>query len=77
MPVGHHEHGGTDVVGDDADGDVILLVLLVGLAGDVLHMVQHGGHGVHLEQVAHVLHHAGQTLQAHAALDCLGLARRL
>ena len=25
-------------------------------------MVQHALHGIHLEQVAHVLHHAGQTL---------------
>ncbi len=32
-------------------------------------MVQHALHGVHLEQVAHVLHHAGQTLQTHAGIN--------
>ena len=65
----HHEDGGTDVVGDDADRDIILLVRAVGLARDALDMVQHGGDGVDLEQVADILHHAGQTLQPHAGVD--------
>ena len=47
----------------------------VGLAGDVLHMVQHALDGVHLEQVAHPLHHAGQALEAHAGVD-VGRGRR-
>ena len=41
----------------------------VGLAGDVLHMVQHALDGIDLEQVAHTLHHAGQTLQTHAGIN--------
>ena len=57
------------MVGDDTDGDVILGVLTVGLTGNVLHMVQHALNGIHLKQVAHALHHAGQTLQAHAGID--------
>ena len=67
--VRHHEGAAADVVGDDADGDIGLFVLAVGLAGDVLHMVQHALDGVHLEQVAHALHHAGQALEAHAGVD--------
>ena len=67
--VGHHEGAAADVVGDDTDGNVGLGILLVGLARDVLHMVQHALHGIHLKQVAHVLHHAGQTLQAHAGIN--------
>ena len=65
----HHEGAAADVVGDDADGDVLLGVGTVGLAGDVLHMVQHALDGIDLEQVAHTLHHAGQTLQTHAGIN--------
>ena len=32
-------------------------------------MVQHALDSVHLEQVAHALHHAGQALEAHAGVD--------
>ena len=67
--VRHHKGAAADMVGDDADGDIGLGVLLVGLACNVLHMVQHTLHGIHLEQIAHVLHHAGQTLQAHAGIN--------
>ena len=67
--VRHHKGAAADMVGDDADGNIVLGVLLVGLACNVLHMMQHALHGIHLEQVAHVLHHAGQTLQAHAGIN--------
>ena len=67
--VRHHKGAAADVIGDDADGDVILGIFAIGLVCDVLHMVQHALHGVHLEQVAHALHHAGQTLQTHAGVD--------
>ena len=67
--VGHHEGAAADVVGDDADGDISLGVFAVGLVGDVLHMMQHALDGIHLKQVAHALHHAGQTLQTHAGIN--------
>ena len=73
--VGCHKDGGTDVVGDDADGDVVLFILFILLAGDALHMVQHGGNGVDLEQVVDILHNDGQTLQAHAGID-VGLGQQ-
>ena len=67
--VGHHKGAAADVVGDDTDGDIGLVVLAVGLVGNVLYMVQHALHGVNLKQVAHALHHAGQTLQTHAGIN--------
>ena len=67
--VGHHEGAAADVVGDDADGDIILGIRAVGLARDVLHVVQHALDGIDLEQIADALHHAGQTLQTHAGID--------
>ena len=73
--VGCHKDGGTDMVGDDADGDVVLFILFILLAGDALHMVQHGGNGVDLEQVVDILHNDGQTLQAHAGID-VGLGQQ-
>ena len=67
--VAGHEGGGPDVVGNHADGDIGLVVQAVGLAAHPLHMVQQGLNGIHLKQVAHALHHAGQALQAHAGID--------
>ena len=63
------------MVGDNADGDIVLLVLAVLLAGNTLDMVQNSGDGVDLEQVVHVLHDDGQTLQAHAGID-VGLSQQ-
>ena len=74
--VGCHKHGGADVVGDDADGDIVLVVLAVFFAGDALNMVQNGGDGVHLKQVAYALHNARQTLQTHTGVD-VGLGKQL
>ena len=67
--IGHHEGAAADVVGDDTDGDVVLGIFAIGLVCDVLHMVQHALDGIDLEQVAHALHHAGQTLQTHAGIN--------
>ena len=69
MPSEAMKDGSTDVVGDDADGDIVLLVLAVLFAGDALDMVQNSGNGVDLEQVVHILHDDGQTLQAHAGIN--------
>ena len=67
--IAYHKGSGTDVVGDYTDGDIGLGILTIGLAADFFHMVQNGPHGVHLKQVAHTLHYAGQTLQAHAGVN--------
>ncbi len=67
--VADHKGGGTDVVGDDPEGDVAAIALTVGDPcdlGDLLHDVLNG---VYLKEVLHTLHDAGQTLQAHAGID--------
>ena len=64
-----HEHGSADMVGDDADGDIVLLICTVLFAGDALHMVQNSGNGINFKQVIHILHDNGQTLQAHAGIN--------
>ena len=74
--VAHHKHGGTDMVGDHADGNIVVLILAVLFARDLFHMVQHALHGVDLEQIAHALHYAGQALQAHAGIN-VGLGQAL
>ena len=67
--VADHKGGGTNVVGDHADGDIGLFILTVGLAADAFHMMQDRLHGVHFKQVAHALHHASQALQTHTGID--------
>ena len=59
------------MVGDNPQGHVGLGVVAVihpGNLADFLHDVLHG---VHQEQVVHVLHDTGQALQAHAGVDVL------
>ena len=75
--VAHHKHGGTDVIGDDTDGNVRRMVAAVGLTRNALHMVQDIVNGIHLEQVSHALHHAGQALQAHARINVGALQARI
>ena len=69
--VADHHDGGTDVVGDDTQAHVGLVALAVVGAGDLADLVGDVHDRVHVEQGVHVLHHAGQTLQAHAGVDVL------
>ena len=73
--VADHKDGGPDVVGDDADGNVLFLILVVGDPGDLTDLLHDVLDGIHLEEVIHPLHDAGQTLQAHAGIDILVLQR--
>ena len=57
------------MVGDDADGDILLLVFLIMHAGGSLHRLEDVVDRIHLKEVVHPLHHAGQALQAHAGVD--------
>ena len=57
------------MVGDNADGNVILLVIAVLLACNALHMVQNSGNGIDLKQVVNILHDNGQTLQTHTGIN--------
>ena len=59
------------MVGDDAQRDVLLLALAVVRAGQLGDLMRDVHHGVHIEQRAHVLAHAGQPLEAHACVDVL------
>ena len=69
--VGDHEHSRLDVVGADADGDIVVLVGTVLLTRDLGNRVQDPAVGVHQEHIVHVLHDAGQTLQTHTRVDVL------
>ena len=67
--VADHEGGGTDMVGDDAEGNIglgIVAVFYICNFTDVLHDVLHG---VHKEKVVNALHHTGETLQTHTGID--------
>ena len=69
--VGDHHGGGADVVGDDTQGDVGLVALLVVGAGDLGDFVGDVHDGVHIEQGFHLLADHGQTFQTHAGVDVL------
>ena len=64
------------MVGDDPQRDILLgafAVMSAGNGADVLHNVLDG---IHLKEVAHILHHAGQPFQSHAGVD-IGRAQQL
>ena len=69
--VGDHEHGGSGMVGDDAQGHVVLVGNAVAGAGELGDLVGDVHDGVDLEEGTHVLAHHGQALQAHAGVDVL------
>ena len=55
----------TDMVGDQPDGDILPLILLILGSRNLTDPVAYGFHGVNIKHGIHVLHHHGQTLQTH------------
>ena len=61
------------MVGDNAQGDILFLVLVV-LDARYLHDVLHDVlDGVDLEEVVHALHDAGEALKTHTGIDIAAL----
>ena len=73
--IADHKDGGTDMVGDHADRDVLFLVLLVGDAGDLADPLHNVLDGIDLKEVIDALHDAGKALQTHAGINILVLQR--
>lgn len=69
--VADEHHGGADVVGDDAQGDVGVLGGAVGDAGQLGGLVDDGTRGVDLVHVVHALEDHRQALQAEPGVDVL------
>ena len=67
--VADHKGGGTDVVGNNAQRNVGLLILAVPDARDFADVFHNILYGVHEEEVVHLLHNAGKTLQSHARIN--------
>ena len=69
--VGDEEVDGTGVVGDDAQGagGAGVLVIDVGLTGDLLAQLDEALHDVAVEEGALVLHDGGHALEAHAGIE--------
>ncbi len=64
-----------DVVGDDAQPDVVLVVGAVALGGHPGRPVEHREHLVDLVEVVHALHQVGDPLEPHPGVD-VGLRQR-
>ena len=67
--VADHHDGRTDVVGNDAQGDVRLMAVAIVRAGDLADLVGDVHHRIHVKQGVHALTDDRQTLQAHAGVD--------
>ena len=59
------------MVGDDAERNIGLFAVTVMFAGNFGNLIGDVAHRIYVEQRAHALHHAGQTLEAHAGVDVL------
>ena len=75
--VADHEGHAAGVVGDDAQRDVGLLVLVVVDTGEVRNGLHDVLDRVDLKEVVDALHDAGQTFEAHTGIDVLVLERRV
>ena len=73
--VTHHKGGGTDMVGDNAQGNVGLLTRTVFHTDDTADMFHDILNGIHFEQVVDALHDARQAFQAHTGID-VGMVER-
>ena len=69
--VADHEGSRADVVGDNAQGNVLLAALAVARAGDLRDLVRDVHHRVDVEERINVLAHDGKTLKSHAGIDVL------
>ena len=69
--VSDHEGRSTDMVGDDTEGNIHLVGLAVGCAGQLGDLVGDVHDGIHVEQGVDILADNSQTLQAHAGIDVL------
>ena len=59
------------MVGNQTDGHVVLVILFVGLVSQIAHVLTQSVQGIHVKDGIHILHHNGQTLQAHTGIDIL------
>jgi hypothetical protein len=59
------------VVGDNADGDVIVLIVAVLFAGDLANLADDLLNGVDLEHIVNALHYASKTLKTHTGVNVL------
>ena len=69
--VGDHKGSGTDVVGNNTNGNIGVLIDAVFLACDSTNVVKHLANGVNLKHVVNALHYASETLKTHAGIDVL------
>ena len=73
LPVGDAEADGTQVVGDDAHGNIGLLVLAVGAAGHVGNLLDKGLEDIGVVVGFLALHDHAEALESHACVDMFGL----
>ena len=67
--VADHKGCASCVVGNGADGDVVVLIRSVGLARNGANGVEYLSDGVNLEHIVYPLHYAGETLETHTGID--------
>ena len=69
--VAYHKGRRPDVVGDDAQGNVVPVALAVVRAGELRDLVGDVHNGIDIEEAVHALADAGEALEAHAGVDIL------
>ena len=69
--VGGEESYRADMVGDNADGNVLLVVLAVGAARYPANVVADSLYGINVEYRVNALHHSSKTLKTHTCIYIL------
>ena len=69
--VGDHKRCASYVVGNYADGDIVVLIVAVALACDLANGIEKSANGINLKEVTNALHYAGKSFKTHTCIDIL------
>ena len=69
--VAYHKRSASDMVGNNADRDIVLGVVSVALARNSANSIKYLSYGIYLKEVVHALHYASKTLKTHTRIYIL------
>ena len=69
--IGNHKGRRTDMIGDQADGYILLLIGLIGNSCHLTDFIADGFHRINIKYGVHILHDNSQSLKTHTGIDIL------
>lgn len=67
--IADHHNGAADMIGDNAEGDILDTILMILNPSDVRDMSHNILYGIDLKEVIDILHNASEAFEAHPGID--------